>query len=198
MNEGADLRNVVRALRIDALHSSGSFHLGARGFLGLGAFTPQHRQTFIELRQQLWEYVQSLNDRGVTVVLTTHYLEEAEELCDTIAIINHGQVVACEDKASLIGRIDCKELTLVLDRDLTAVPAGLSGLAGGAVVELAGPRRLVVRYRRQALRVEAILAAVQAGGIGLVDLSTKESDLEDVFLDLTRRPADRASAAGAA
>src|SRR3954465_6363911 len=80
----------------------------------------------VELRQQLWAYVRKLNENGVTVLLTTHYLEEAEELCDRIAIINNGQVIACEPTAKLLGRIDAKELLLTLTADLAAIPEGLA------------------------------------------------------------------------
>src|ERR1700755_2331998 len=75
----------------------------------------------VELRQQLWTYVKELNARGVTVLLTTPYLEEAEQLCDRIAIINHGRVIACDTTAALLRRLDAKELSIIVDRDLTAV-----------------------------------------------------------------------------
>lgn len=135
----------------------------------------------VELRRHLWDYVRELNRRGTTVLLTTHYLQEAEELCDTIAIINHGQVVACEPTRTLLRRVDAKALTVLLDRDLTAPPATLEGFT----VELAEPKRLIVRYQPSRQRVDAILAALSAAGLGIVDLSTEESDLEDIFLQLT-------------
>ena len=97
----------------------------------------------VELRQQLWRYVRELNARGVTVLLTTHYLEEAEQLCDRIAIINHGRVIACDTTAALLRRLDAKELSIIVDRDLTAVPAAL----GRFDVVLQDSRRLVVRYQ---------------------------------------------------
>lgn len=80
----------------------------------------------IELRLQLWAHVEELNRRGTTVLLTTHYLEEAEELCDRIAIINHGQVIACDTKRALLRRLDSKELTLLLAKDLAEVPESLA------------------------------------------------------------------------
>ena len=80
----------------------------------------------VELRQQLWSYVRKLNAAGTTVLLTTHYLEEAEELCDRIAIINHGRVIACEPTAALLRRLDSKELVFILDDDLAGVPAPLA------------------------------------------------------------------------
>jgi ABC-2 type transport system ATP-binding protein len=135
----------------------------------------------IELRRLLWDYVRKLNDEGVTVLLTTHYLQEAEELCDTIAIINHGAVVACEPTQTLLRRVDNKALTAHLDRDLTAIPPELAGFTA----ELVEPRRLVVRYQPSRQRVDVILAALAASGVGVADLSTEESDLEDIFLQLT-------------
>lgn len=135
----------------------------------------------IELRRLLWEHVRRLNRAGTTVLLTTHYLQEAEELCDTIAIINHGTVVACEPKRALLGRVDNKALSLTIDRDLTAVPDALAAFT----TELPEPRHLVVRYQPSRQKVDAILAAVAAAGLSIVDLSTEESDLEDIFLQLT-------------
>ncbi len=139
----------------------------------------------VELRQQLWRYVRELNQRGVTVLLTTHYLEEAEQLCDRIAIINHGRVIACDTTQALLRRLDAKELSIIVDRDLTSVPAALRGFDAA----LSDARRLVVRYQPSRVRVAEILAAVQAAGLEIVDLSTLEADLEDIFLQLTRADA---------
>lgn len=139
----------------------------------------------IELRQMLWENVRELNRKGVTVVLTTHYLEEAEELCDTIAIINHGEVVACEPKRKLLGRIDQKEVVITLDRDLDAVPETCRQFED---VTLEG-RELIIRYRRSHATVGSILEALGQSGIGIADITTREADLEDIFLELTRRKA---------
>ncbi|MCC7045589.1 MAG: ABC transporter ATP-binding protein [Alphaproteobacteria bacterium] len=136
----------------------------------------------VELRQQLWSYVRALNRNGTTVLLTTHYLEEAEQLCDRIAIIDRGKVVCCEDKDKLLARIDAKELTVHLGADIGAVPGAL--MAFGAT--LAGPRRLVIHYRPSKSPVGAILQAVQQSGLPVADISTTESDLEDIFLQVTR------------
>ena len=148
----------------------------------------------IELRRLLWEHVRRLNKAGTTVLLTTHYLQEAEELCDTIAIINHGAVVACEPTAQLLRRVDAKAVRFELDRDLDAVPEPLAALHA----ELSGPRRLVVRYQPSRQKADAILAAVQAAGLSVVDLSTEESDLEDIFLQLTAGAHDNEVSRGAA
>ncbi len=139
----------------------------------------------IELRQQLWAYVRELNAQGVTIVLTTHYLEEAEELCDTIAIINHGEVVCCEPKQQLLARINEKTLLVRLAQALDAPPAGLDGLH----VSLKDPHSLAIQYDSASHPVAAILAALNDAGLTITDLSTSETDLEDVFLQLTQRSA---------
>jgi ABC-2 type transport system ATP-binding protein len=136
----------------------------------------------IELRQSLWAYVRELNRDGTTILLTTHYLEEAQELCDTIAIINNGLVAACEPTEQLLRRMDAKELILSLDSDLAAVPEPLNAYH----VELAGPRRLVIRYQPSRAKISEVLSAVEQAGLAFTDLSTKDTDLEDIFLQLVR------------
>ncbi|MEH6546052.1 MAG: ABC transporter ATP-binding protein [Sneathiella sp.] len=135
----------------------------------------------IELRQQLWEYIKGLNDQGTTVILTTHYLEEAEELCDTIAIINHGEVVACEPTATLLGKLDMKNVCLILSHDIEEVPAYLDKFD----THLSHGRRLSISYRPSQTEVSEILKAVTDGGLTIVDLTTQEPDLEDAFLQMT-------------
>jgi ABC-2 type transport system ATP-binding protein len=146
----------------------------------------------IELRQSLWAHVRRLNAAGTTVLLTTHYLEEAEELCDRIAIINHGQVVANDTTPALLGRLDSKTLTVVLSQPMEAVPEALSAYQ----VDLADPNRLVVRYRPSETRLGDILNVMNEAGVQVADLTTEETDLEDIFLQLTR--AAPAPAPGAA
>jgi len=136
----------------------------------------------IELRQQLWNEVRKLNREGVTVVITTHYLEEAEELCDRIAIINHGKLVACEDKEKLLRRIDGKTLKITLAEPVAMVPPALAPCEP----ELQeGGRLLVLQYRPSRTRIGDILDALAASKLSVVDLSTEETDLEDIFLQLT-------------
>lgn len=135
----------------------------------------------IELRQQLWANVRALNKQGVTILLTTHYLEEAQSLCDRIAIINHGQVVACEDTPKLLAHIDNKEIRFRLDRELAAVPEGFAEYT--ATVE--GRRVLSVRYRPGDQQVGDMIGLIGKAGYRIEDISTEESDLEDVFLQLT-------------
>ena len=137
----------------------------------------------VELRQQLWAYVRALNKNGVTVLLTTHYLEEAQELCGNIAIINHGKVIACEPTPTLLGRLDRKEVVLTLAADLTEAPPAL----GQFQPQLLSARRLKLHYRPTQVNVSAILDAIRRADLEIADLSTVDSDLEDIFLELTRR-----------
>ena len=136
----------------------------------------------IELRQQLWDYVRELHRRGTTIVLTTHYLEEAEELCDTIAIINHGQVLCCEPTQQLLARIDEKTLTFRVSETLDAVPEPLRAWS----TELTSPQALQVRLGGGAGETGRVLTAIHDAGLTVQDISTDETDLEDVFLQLTR------------
>ncbi len=136
----------------------------------------------IELRQQLWSYVRHLNEQGVTVVLTTHYLEEAEELCDRIAIINHGRLIANEPTRELVGKAQEKVVAVTVDRDLLEAPQS----PDFGKIALKGGRTLEITYQKDKVNAGQVLAAVQGAGLGIVDVSTKEPDLEDVFLNLTR------------
>ena len=136
----------------------------------------------IELRQQLWAYVRELHAQGTTIVLTTHYLEEAESLCDRIAIINHGRVVANDETGRLLATAQEKLVIVTIDRDLNAAPTNL----GVGRVELRGSRQLAITYDKSETQAGAVLHALTDAGLGVVDVSTQEADLEDVFLSLTR------------
>ncbi len=138
----------------------------------------------IELRQQLWAYVRELHAGGTTVVLTTHYLEEAEALCDRIAIIDNGAVVANDLTGTLLATAQDKLLVVTLDADLTAVPEGL-----GERAEMRGARSLAITYDKSRTHAGDLLARLGSAGLTVVDVSTQEADLEDVFLKLTRRAA---------
>ena len=134
----------------------------------------------IELRQQLWSYVRELHADGTTVVLTTHYLEEAQALCDRVAIIDKGKVVANDLTSVLLSSAQEKMVVVTLDRDLDAVPPSLPGK-----VELRGSRQLAITYDKRETDAGQVLAALTGAGLSLVDVSTQEADLEDVFLSLT-------------
>ena len=135
----------------------------------------------VELRRQLWELVGEMNAEGVTVVLTTHYLEEAEELCDQIAIINHGELIANKPTKDLIGMAREKIVSVSVDKDL-AGPVMEEAFLKAEVVE---PRRLDITYNRDQTSAGQVLAIVQSHGYGIEDVTTREADLEDVFVQLT-------------
>ena len=135
----------------------------------------------VELRKALWEHVKKLNAAGTTVLLTTHYLEEAQELCDRIAIISRGKLVANDTKENLLHRIDNKRLTLIFDRDLEDLPENMKATGW----ELLGPRRVSIAYRPSQTAASSLLRAVMMNGFAVADLITEETDLEDVFLQLT-------------
>ena len=139
----------------------------------------------IELRQQLWAYIRELNRSGVTVVLTTHYLEEAETLCDHIAIVNHGRIAAVGETHALLSKMDRKDVIVTLVADLDRAPDSLANLSP----ELLGARRLRLHYRPSETPFPQVLAQLQAAGLEIADLSTQEADLEDLFLELTRSKA---------
>ncbi|MBT6093988.1 MAG: ABC transporter ATP-binding protein [Rhodospirillaceae bacterium] len=142
----------------------------------------------VDLRRQLWAHVKRMNAAGTTVLLTTHYLEEAEAMCDTIAIINHGRLIACESTPDLLGRLDAKEMLITVDQDLAAVPETLAASLAGHAVELETPRRLRIAYPPSSVTSGQILAAVSEAGLEIIDVTTREADLEDIFLNLTRDP----------
>ena len=139
----------------------------------------------IELRQQLWTYVRELNAAGTTVVLTTHYLEEAQELCDRIAIINHGRLIANEPTSVLLAKAREKIVEVTVDRDLDGPPSA----SCFQKVELKGDRTVAITYDKIDVHAGDVLGALSAAGLGVVDVSTREADLEDVFLSLTRQAA---------
>jgi len=134
----------------------------------------------IELRNMLWQNVRKLNDDGMTIILTTHYLEEAEAMCDDIAIINHGEVIVRDSTANLLGRLDSKTLVIVPQGDcpLPELPDGVTGekLADGT---------LTFTYQSGQTPADTILSLVRNAGITIRDVKTQEAHLEDVFLSLT-------------
>ncbi len=139
----------------------------------------------VELRQGMWQAVRRLREAGVTIILTTHYIEEAELMADRIGVINHGEIVVVDDKAALMQRLGRKQLTLELQAPLAAVPAALA--ARGLTLS-AGGRELVYTYDAQAEAsgIADLLGQLEAAGIGFRDLRTRQSSLEDIFVDLVR------------
>jgi ABC-2 type transport system ATP-binding protein len=134
----------------------------------------------VELRRQLWDYVRQLHAQGVTIVLTTHYLEEAEELCDRIAIIHHGRVIANEPTRELVSKAQEKAVVVTFDKDISEVPVNpcFENIA------LIDERTLEITFRKDKVNAGQVLASLTAEGLAIVDVSTRDPDLEDVFLSL--------------
>lgn len=135
----------------------------------------------IELRRQLWVYVEELHRRGTTVILTTHYLEEAEALCDQIAIIHNGNITANESKVSLLSRLDKRKLVISPTERIFALPESLADAE--ATLEENGD--VVISYRAGKDSISGLLSQFKKAGLSIGDLRTEEPDLEDVFMALT-------------
>ncbi len=139
----------------------------------------------VELRQDMWQTVRSLRATGVTIILTTHYINEAEEMADRIGVIHNGEIIVVEDKAELMRKLGKKQLTLQLNGKLDEIPDELVGYG----LELAADgTELIYTYDTQTERVgiTALLADLNATGIKFKDLQTKQSSLEDIFVSLVK------------
>ncbi|MCT4554915.1 MAG: ABC transporter ATP-binding protein [Pelagimonas sp.] len=135
----------------------------------------------IELRKMLWDNVRKLNrERGMTIILTTHYLEEAEEMCDEIAIIDKGALVKRDSTANLLGSLDGKTMIVQPDQPVETLPQ-----AKGITVENRADGSLALSYRASQITAEDVLAVLHSAGIRIRDVRTEQADLEDVFLALT-------------
>ena len=135
----------------------------------------------IELRRQLWQYVEKLHESGTTIILTTHYLEEAEALCERIAIIHNGGITANDNKSALLKRLDHKTLVVIPARPRKRVPAALKALD----TEVRADGSLAISYRTNKTSMARLLEQVKNSGIEIADLRTEQPDLEDVFMALT-------------
>jgi ABC-2 type transport system ATP-binding protein len=139
----------------------------------------------VELRQDMWQMVRSLRATGVTIILTTHYIVEAEEMADRIGIINNGEIILVEDKTELMRKLGKKQLMLQLHRRLTEIPSELAGYR----LELAADgSELVYTYDKQTERADitALLADLNAAGVKFNDLQTRQSSLEEIFVSLVK------------
>jgi len=139
----------------------------------------------VQLRQEMWEVVRGLRASGVTIILTTHYIEEAEEMADRIGVINKGELILVEEKTELMRKLGKKQLVLQLHDPLTAIPATLSQHA----LELSEDgREVTFTYDTRADRtgITALLNDMRSAGVGFTDLNTTQSSLEDIFVDLVR------------
>ncbi len=140
----------------------------------------------VELRKDMWEVVRGLRDSGVTIILTTHYIHEAEEMADRIGVINKGEIMLVEDKAVLMRKLGRKQLTLHLQAKLEAIP---EALAAHRLTLAADGSELVYTYdtRGERTGITALLADLSRAGIRFRDLETSQSSLEDIFVDLVRK-----------
>ncbi len=140
----------------------------------------------VELRKQLWELVGEMNAQGVTVLLTTHYLEEAEQLCERIAIINHGQLVTNAPTRELVGMMGEKIVAVTVEGELGDLPGDLPGDPRFRKCEKAGENLIEITYDKSEMTAGQVLARVQEQGFIIADVTTREADLEDVFVQLTQ------------
>jgi ABC-2 type transport system ATP-binding protein len=141
----------------------------------------------VELRRDMWRLVGGLRERGVTIILTTHYIEEAEQMADRIGVINRGELLLVEDKDTLMRKLGRKQLTLSLSERIASIPQALADLP----LELAREgEALVYTFDSQGERsgIATLLRRLQDAGIGFRDLHTEESSLEDIFVNLLKAP----------
>ena len=136
----------------------------------------------VELRKKLWRFIQQLNLDGVTIILTTHYLEEAESLCDYIAIINGGKVVKCETKNNLMDMINEKEIKIKLSDEISNVPPSLKKYVKGFK-----KNELILKYDRNIMNTGKLVRLISQSSLNIKELYTKDPDLEEVFLKLINR-----------
>ena len=136
----------------------------------------------VELRQNLWKNVRMLNDQGVTIILTTHYLEEAEKMCDRIAILNKGDVVALDSTKNLLDRIQTKKVTFKTDKKVDIKEGDLESLKIISNLE----NEICVSYEKSKINIEELINLIKKNNIQIKDISTDDGDLEDVFLRLIK------------
>ena len=136
----------------------------------------------VELRKNLWKNVRMLNDQGVTIILTTHYLEEAEEMCNRIAILNKGNVVALDSTKNLLDRIQTKKVTFKTDKKIDIKEGDLESLKIISNLE----NEICVSYEKSKINIEELINLIKKNSAKIIDISTDDGDLEDVFLRLIK------------
>ena len=139
----------------------------------------------VELRREMWDVVRDMRSRGVTIILTTHYIEEAEEMADRVGVIANGDIILVEEKNELMRKLGKKQLVLQLQEPLGAIPEAL----GNYDLQLGSDGELIYTYDTKAERtgITALLNDMRATGVSFKDLSTTQSSLEDIFVDLVRQ-----------
>ena len=135
----------------------------------------------VELRKKLWEFIKTLNKKGVTIILTTHYLDEAQSLCDYIAIINNGKLIKCESKNTLMSMIDEKEINIKLSKDVKILPKSIR-----KYVKNHSNKMITLKYNRNKINTGKLIQLILESKIFIEELSTKDPDLEEIFLKLIK------------
>tara|TARA_X000000368_G_C22567146_1_gene509053 strand:- start:86 stop:583 length:498 start_codon:yes stop_codon:yes gene_type:complete len=136
----------------------------------------------VELRKNLWENVRSLNKQGLTIILTTHYLEEAEKMCDRIGILNNGNLVALDSTKNLLNKIQTKKVFFKLDKPIKINNKHFKSLKIISNVN----NEICISYEKNEIKIDEIINLIQKDNIKILDISTDDGDLEDVFLALTK------------
>ena len=135
----------------------------------------------VELRKKLWLFIKTLNKKGVTIILTTHYLEEAQSLCDYIAIINNGKLIKCESKNTLMSMIDEKEINIKLSKNVKILPKSIE-----KYVKEHSNNMVTLKYDRNKINTGKIIQLILKSKLNIEELSTKDPDLEEIFLELIK------------
>ena len=136
----------------------------------------------VDLRKKLWENVRSLNRKGVTIILTTHYLEEAEKMCDRIGILSHGELVALDTTKNLLNKIQTKIVDFITDKEVDIKENTLKSLK----IISKDKNKLCISYEKSKINIDQIISYLNSQNIKIIDISTDDGDLEDVFLRLTK------------
>ena len=136
----------------------------------------------VDLRKTLWQNLRSLNNQGITIILTTHYLEEAEKMCDRIGILNHGELVALDTTENLLDRIQTKIVHFTIDKKSNITDNDLESVK----IILNNQNKLSVSYEKSKINIDTIVSILKEQNIKIIDISTDDGDLEDVFLRLTK------------
>ena len=137
----------------------------------------------LELRLKLWKFLRDLNQKGITIFLTTHYIEEAERLCKRIGVIHRGKIVALDTTEALVGKLGRQVMTIELDRSLSEIPPVLKGFG----LELADGKGNVIRFRNEDRKLSELLKTIHAEGINITAIETERTTLEEIFLEITKR-----------
>jgi len=136
----------------------------------------------VELRQNLWKNVKNLNKQGVTIILTTHYLFEAQEMSDRIAILNKGNLVALDTTKNLLNRIKTKKITFKVNKPIDLSKKKINGLSFSSNLS----NEIIISYEKNKHKIENIINIIKSEGVEIIDISTEEGNLEDVFIQLTK------------